>query len=153
MCVLKRELLFLRTLLVRKWAGIAQRYSAGLRAGWLGFRVPEGAENFSLHHRVQTGSVVHRATYPARTRGSFPRGRAAGAWSWPLTSIECRGHRMCGAIYPLPHYAFMAWCSVEAQGQIHSTQTHTRILYVCVCVCMYKCKWNVKVFYSERRVR
>jgi len=21
------------------------------------------------------------------TRGSFPKGRAAGAWSWPLTSV------------------------------------------------------------------
>jgi len=27
------------------------------------------------------------ASYPTGTRGSFPAGRAAGAWSWPLTSI------------------------------------------------------------------
>jgi hypothetical protein len=26
---------------------------------------------------------------------------------------------MCGAISPLPHYAFMAWCSVKAQGQLY----------------------------------
>jgi hypothetical protein len=26
---------------------------------------------------------------------------------------------MCGAIPPLPQYAFMAWCSVKAQGQLH----------------------------------
>jgi hypothetical protein len=26
---------------------------------------------------------------------------------------------MSGAIPPLPQYAFMAWCSVEAQGQLY----------------------------------
>jgi hypothetical protein len=25
------------------------------------------------------------------TKGSFPGGKAAGAWSWPLTSNWCRG--------------------------------------------------------------
>jgi hypothetical protein len=43
--------------------------------------------NFSLHHRVQTGSGAHPASYPMGTRDSFPGGKAAGAWSWPLTSI------------------------------------------------------------------
>jgi hypothetical protein len=27
--------------------------------------------------------------------------------------------RMCGAICPLPQYAFMVWCLVKAQGQLH----------------------------------
>jgi hypothetical protein len=31
---------------------------------------------------------------------------------------------MSGAIPPLPHYAFMAWCSVKAQGQF--------FLYLCL---------------------
>jgi hypothetical protein len=26
-----------------------------------------------------------------KTRGSFPRGKAVGALSWPLTTILCRG--------------------------------------------------------------
>jgi hypothetical protein len=26
---------------------------------------------------------------------------------------------MGGAIHPLPQYAFMAWCLVKAQGQLH----------------------------------
>jgi hypothetical protein len=46
-----------------------------------------GAGNFSLHHRVQNGSGVHPASYPMGTRGSSPGDKAAGAWSWPLTSI------------------------------------------------------------------
>jgi hypothetical protein len=34
-------------------------------------------------------------------------------------STMCRGQRMSGAINPLTQYAFMAWCSVKAQGQIY----------------------------------
>jgi hypothetical protein len=36
--------------------GIAQWYIARLQPGWLEVRVLAGARNFSLHHRVQTGS-------------------------------------------------------------------------------------------------
>jgi hypothetical protein len=50
-------------------------------------RFPAGAENFSLHHRVQSGSGAHPASYPVDTRGSFLGGKAPGAWSWPLCSI------------------------------------------------------------------
>jgi hypothetical protein len=46
-----------------------------------------GAGNFSLHHRVQNDSGAHPASYPMGTMGSFPRGKAAKAWSWPLTTI------------------------------------------------------------------
>jgi hypothetical protein len=49
-------------------------------------------------------------------RGSFPRGKAAGAWSWQLTSILVPRSKMRRAKPPLPQYAFMAWYSVEAQG-------------------------------------
>jgi hypothetical protein len=36
---------------------------------------------------IQNGSGVHPASYPMGTRGSFPGGKSAGTWSWPLTSI------------------------------------------------------------------
>jgi len=52
----------------------------------IGVRVPVGARNFS-HHRVQTGSGAHPPSYTIGTRGSFPAAKAAGAWSWSLTSI------------------------------------------------------------------
>jgi len=35
---------------------------------------------------VQNGIGTHPASYPIGTRGSFPWGKAAGVWSWPLTS-------------------------------------------------------------------
>jgi len=58
-----------------------------------------------------------RLTY--RTEISFPGthtascalgtgGIAAGAWSWPLTSVECRGQEWV-ELY-IPQYVFMAWC-------------------------------------------
>jgi len=47
--------------------------------------------NFSLHHRVQTGSGSHPSSYPMDTGGgggdSFPGGKTARVWSWSLTSI------------------------------------------------------------------
>jgi hypothetical protein len=51
------------------------------------FRFPAGAGNFSLHHCVENGFGAHSASYPMGTKGSFPGGKAAGAWSWLLTSI------------------------------------------------------------------
>jgi hypothetical protein len=50
-------------------------------------RFSAGAGSFSLHHRVQNCSGAHPASCPMRTRGSFLGDKAAGAWSWPLTSI------------------------------------------------------------------
>jgi hypothetical protein len=50
-------------------------------------RFPAGAGNISPYHHVQNGSGAHPASNPMGTRGSFPGGKAAGVWSWPLTSI------------------------------------------------------------------
>jgi hypothetical protein len=47
---------------------------------------PGGGQEFSLLQIVQTGSEIHPTSYPMDTGGSFPRGKTAGAWSWPLTS-------------------------------------------------------------------
>jgi hypothetical protein len=41
--------------------------------------VPAGAESFSLHHRILTGSRAHPASCPVGNKGSFPGGKVAGA--------------------------------------------------------------------------
>jgi len=64
---------------------------------------------FTFYHTLHS----HQASYPMGIRGSFPGGKAAGAWRGSLTSIQYRGQRMRGAIPPLPQYAIMAWWSVE----------------------------------------
>jgi hypothetical protein len=50
--------------------GIAMGYRLDDRCSRV--RLPAGAGNFSLHHRVQNGSGAHSAYYPMGTRGSFP---------------------------------------------------------------------------------
>jgi hypothetical protein len=57
----------------------AMRLGYGLDDRGSRFRFLTGAENFSLHHRVQTGAGVHPASYPMGTGGSFPGDKAAGA--------------------------------------------------------------------------
>jgi hypothetical protein len=45
--------------------GIATDYRLDNRM--IGVRIPAGAGNFSLRHRVQTGSGAHPASYPIGT--------------------------------------------------------------------------------------
>jgi hypothetical protein len=59
------------------------------RDSWV--RVPVGAGNFSLGHSAQTGSQAHPSSYTMGSGGSFLGDEASGAWSWPLTSVWCRG--------------------------------------------------------------
>jgi hypothetical protein len=101
--------------------GIAQGYSAGLRAGWSGVRVPAGAENFSLHYRSQTGSGAHPSSYPVDTRVSFTGGKAVGGGKLTTHVHLVYRSRLRGAIPPLPQYAFMTWYSVKAQGHLYLT--------------------------------
>jgi hypothetical protein len=90
-----------------------KRLSYGLDDRGSRVRFPTSAGNFSLHHCIQNDSGAHPDSYPMDTRDSFSVSKAAGAWSWQLTSIQCRGQRMCRAILPFPQYAFMTWCSVK----------------------------------------
>jgi hypothetical protein len=73
---------------------------------------------FSPHHRLQTSSGGHSASYPMGTRGSLPRVRDRGVKM--ITHLHFVPMlEMRGAISPLPQYTFMAWCSVKAQGQFY----------------------------------
>jgi hypothetical protein len=48
--------------------------------GWaIGVQFPAGAGNFSLRHRVQTGSGAHPASYPMGIGGLFLGSKAARA--------------------------------------------------------------------------
>jgi hypothetical protein len=60
----------------------------------------------------QYGSGVHPASYPMGTGCSFPGDKAAGAWSWPLTSTSCRDQE-CVGTYLHSQHVFMAWCLVK----------------------------------------
>jgi hypothetical protein len=64
----------------------------GLYDQWIEVRVPGGGQEFLLPHFVQRGARAYPASYPMNTGGSFLGDKAAGAWSWPLTSNWYRGH-------------------------------------------------------------
>jgi hypothetical protein len=69
-------------------AGTAQSVQQ-LTTGW----TTEGSEfecwqgqEYSLLRVVEIGSEAHLASFPTGTGGPFAWGKAAAAWSWPLTS-------------------------------------------------------------------
>jgi hypothetical protein len=64
-----------------------------------------GSEFFSSPPRPDCAGA-HPASYPTGTRGPFPGGKAAGAWSYTST----------------PKYASLAWYSVKAQRQFYFYQ-------------------------------
>jgi hypothetical protein len=67
---------------------------------------------FSFEPLFISGSGAHPASYTLGTRVSFPGGKVARAWSWPLLHLVPRS-RMHGAILPLLQYTFMVWCPVK----------------------------------------
>jgi hypothetical protein len=79
-------------------------------------RFPEGAGNFSLHHRVQNGSRAHPDSYPMGTRGTSlgvkRPGREADHSSPSSAKVKNEW-----SYTSTPQYAFMAWCL--AQGQLY----------------------------------
>jgi hypothetical protein len=61
--------------------------------GWMigGSSPGRGAGNFSLQHRVQTGSGTHSASYPMGTRGSILWVKGPGpGWNHQMTYIICK---------------------------------------------------------------
>jgi hypothetical protein len=53
-------------------------------------------------------------TYSKSTGGSFPGGKAAGAWGWPLTCDQCRSQEYLNLYIPLPRSlrgVFLYWLS------------------------------------------
>jgi hypothetical protein len=60
-------------------------------------------------------------------QGLFPWGQSGrGVRLTTHLPIQCRGQRMSGTIPPLSQYAFMAWCSVKAQGHLYIYRTISR---------------------------
>jgi hypothetical protein len=79
-----------------------QRLGYGLDDRGIGVGFPVGVRDFSLFHRVQTGSGAHPAFYTIRTGGCFLGGKTKRVWNntSPPSSSEVNNG---GAIPPLTH--------------------------------------------------
>jgi hypothetical protein len=97
--------IFCRITVIDKWETLVKYllslYSDGLRASWPGFESRQ-EQDFSLLHNIQTGSGAYPTSYSMVTDV-----KTAGAWSWPLTFIYCRG-REWWSYTSIPPYVSMA---------------------------------------------
>jgi hypothetical protein len=90
----------------RSWdssVGIATDYT-----GWTAQISFPAVQDFLLHS-AQTNSGAHPASYPVGTKGSLPRAKVAGVWSWPLTSMQCQVQESWSCTSTPPH-VFRAEC-------------------------------------------
>jgi hypothetical protein len=85
----------------------------------IGVQVPAGAGNFSLRHRVQTGSGAHPASNPMGNRGCFPGSKAIVPLITTHLHLAPR-LKMGGVIPPLPHYVFLGRCLVKDRICLHN---------------------------------
>jgi hypothetical protein len=79
-----------------------------------------GSTDFSLHHRVQTGSGAHPASYPMGTEGSFSGIKRPGRETdhSPPSSAEVKN--TWSYTFTLS-YVFTAWCTVKYRGNFAFT--------------------------------
>jgi len=77
-----------------------------------GVRFPTRKEFFSLHHRVQTGSGPHPASYPLDVRGSISEIKEPehGADNSPPASTEVKNE---WNYTTTSQYVFMLWCLIK----------------------------------------
>jgi hypothetical protein len=118
-------------------SGIAQLYSAGLRVGWSGVRVPIGTGNFSLYHRVQTGSGAHPTSYPVSGALSLGIKRPGHEVTIPLHLVP--RSRMCGAIPALP--STPSWRGAQLKHRDFTFYLYSRntVLFVIILsLCLIK---------------
>jgi hypothetical protein len=85
----------------KRWEDADWIYPVQVRDQWqavvntvMNLRVLQKAENFvtswvtiSFSRRILLHRVSYNILKPMATRNFFPGGKAAGAWSWPLTSM------------------------------------------------------------------
>ena len=67
----------------------------------------------ALLQNLQTGSGARPASYSLWTEGSFFRGKAAGARSWPLASIQRQGKKWVELYFCSLHNTYACMDSKE----------------------------------------
>jgi hypothetical protein len=99
------------------------------------------AGNFLLHHCAQTSSGAHPLSCPRDIGALSLEVRQLGheADHSPPSSAGVKNAWSCTST---PQYAFMSWCSVEAQGQLY-------LLPLChAIICLFRIIW-LKLFWCK----
>jgi hypothetical protein len=65
------------------------------------------------------GSGAHPASYPMGIKGSFPGGKAAGAWSWPLTPSSAEVREWVALYRHSPNTP--SWCGARLKEKTATT--------------------------------
>jgi hypothetical protein len=104
-------------------------------------RLQSGPEKLSRNPEVlnmvvacSSETLAHPASNPTDNGDSFPEGKAEGAWSWPLTSISCRGQEKVELYLLSPirlHGVVLSWASATSLsyqitflGKLRKTRKH-----------------------------
>jgi hypothetical protein len=89
----------------------------------IGSSIPAGTGNFSLHHRVQTCSGAHPASYSMGTGGSFSEGKLPGLETdhSPPSSAEVKNAWSYTSARPLVSMPSVRDAQLKAQGQFYLT--------------------------------
>jgi hypothetical protein len=95
---------------------VGAELSTGTTSPYFNFMVNRATWNRTFFQLL----VRDQASIQRVPGGSFPGGKATGAWIWPYLHLVPRS-RMRGAILPLPQYVFMAWCSVKRKHRDNFT--------------------------------
>jgi hypothetical protein len=95
-------------------AGIAQWCSAGLRAGWSGFRVPVGARHFffTTASRPALGPTQPHVQWVPEALSLEVKRPGRGADYSPKSSAEIKN---AWSYTSTPQYTSMAWCLVKTK--------------------------------------
>jgi len=89
----------------------------------VGIRIMAGDGSLSLYHPIQTDSGAHPPSYSMGAGASFPDGKAAGAWSWPLTSISAEFKECVGLYIHSPNTS--SWRGAQLKHRDNFTFTFT----------------------------
>jgi hypothetical protein len=88
--------------------------------------VLSGIGNFSLHHRVRTGSEAHPASVPGSLSLGVKRAGREADYS-PISSARCQ--RTSGTVTPFPNTPSWRGAQLKAQGQLYLCFTFKRCVF------------------------
>jgi hypothetical protein len=82
--------------------------------------------------KIPSSTASRLALGPTQPPTQWVPGSLSLGVKWPGVKLTAHLHlvQRCGAVPPVPQYAFMAWCSFKIQGHLYLTS----VLYIQNCI-------------------